>query len=177
MKRILITGMSGTGKSSVIEELKRRGYESIDTDSDAWCEWVSVSPAESSVGAEPERDWVWKEQEMTALLRQERSGPLFVCGCKSNQGKFYSLFDHIVLLSGPAEVLLDRVATRTTNPYGKSEAERALIIHFIEVVEPLLRAGCDLELDTSKLDIHQVADELRKLAQGQNTAQDASPRA
>jgi broad-specificity NMP kinase len=165
MKRILITGMSGTGKSSVIEELRGRGYEAVDTDSDAWCEWVSVPPAEPSSNAEPEQDWIWKEEEMTALLRAERDAPLFVCGCKSNQGQFYPLFDQIVLLSAPADVLLDRVATRTTNSYGKTEEERAQIIGYIQIVEPLLRAGCDLELDTSKLDVQRVTDELLRLAQ------------
>jgi adenylate kinase family enzyme len=38
MKRILISGMSGVGKSSVIEELKNRGYPALDIDTDEWCE-------------------------------------------------------------------------------------------------------------------------------------------
>ena len=37
MKRILITGMSRTGKSSVVAVLRERGYKAIDTD-DGWCE-------------------------------------------------------------------------------------------------------------------------------------------
>lgn len=34
LKRVLITGMSGTGKSTVIRELALRGYKAIDTDYD-----------------------------------------------------------------------------------------------------------------------------------------------
>jgi hypothetical protein len=34
MRRILVTGMSGTGKSSVIGELAARGYWAVDADSD-----------------------------------------------------------------------------------------------------------------------------------------------
>jgi dephospho-CoA kinase len=30
MKRVLITGMSGTGKSAVVEELAARGYRALD---------------------------------------------------------------------------------------------------------------------------------------------------
>ncbi len=39
MKRVLLTGMSGTGKSTPIHELAARGYKAIDTASDEWSEW------------------------------------------------------------------------------------------------------------------------------------------
>ena len=34
VKRILLTGMSGTGKSKVIGELAARGYKAVDADCD-----------------------------------------------------------------------------------------------------------------------------------------------
>lgn len=49
MKRILLTGMSGTGKSTVISELAARGYKAVDADSDEFSQWVEV---ESAAGAE-----------------------------------------------------------------------------------------------------------------------------
>ena len=42
MQRVLLTGMSGTGKSTLIHELGARGYKAIDTDSDEWSEWVQT---------------------------------------------------------------------------------------------------------------------------------------
>jgi hypothetical protein len=36
MSRILVTGISGTGKSSVLGELGRRGYRVVDTDDQGW---------------------------------------------------------------------------------------------------------------------------------------------
>jgi adenylate kinase family enzyme len=42
VKRVLLTGMSGTGKSSLIVELAARGYKAVDVDSDEWSEWVAV---------------------------------------------------------------------------------------------------------------------------------------
>ena len=54
-------------------------------------------------------------------------------------GKFDPQFDHIVLLSAPAAVIVDRIVTRTTNPYGKDPAELALILEHLETVEPLLK--------------------------------------
>ena len=36
MARVLITGMSGAGKSTVLGELAARGYRTVDTDYDGW---------------------------------------------------------------------------------------------------------------------------------------------
>lgn len=80
MSRILVTGISGTGKSSALAELGRRGY----------------------------------------------------------------------LLSAPADVILDRIARRTTNNYGKTPAEQAMILDDLARVEPLLKASCTHELDASR---------------------------
>ena len=36
LARVLVTGMFGTGKSTVLEELRRRGYYTVDTDHGDW---------------------------------------------------------------------------------------------------------------------------------------------
>lgn len=148
MKRVLLTGMSGTGKSTLIHELGARGYKAIDTDSDEWSVWVN------SAGAGPDRsgeelDWIWREERIQRLLATEDADVLFVSGCKSNQGKFYAQFDHIVLLSAPVPLIVGRLATRTNNPYGRHPAELARVLGYIQTVEPRLRAGASLEVDTS----------------------------
>ncbi|MDT0444309.1 nucleoside/nucleotide kinase family protein [Streptomyces johnsoniae] len=55
----------------------------------------------------------------------------------------------MVLLSAPAAVLMDRVAARTGNPYGKRPEERAAILADLAGVEPLLRATADAEIDAT----------------------------
>jgi dephospho-CoA kinase len=144
MPKILVTGMSGTGKSSALVELGRRGYRVVDTDEPGWIEWVAA-PGEMGGG---ERLWV--EERMLELLDLDEAGTLFIQGCVRNQGKFYPRFDAIVLLSAPAQVILERVASRTTNDYGKAPGERELILHDLETVEPVLRARCTHELDASR---------------------------
>lgn len=156
MKKILITGMSGTGKSTVIRELASRGHRAIDTDSDEWCEWKDVPVPGAPPGTPPERDWVWREDRIQRLLDDETTDALFLSGCKSNQGKFYPQFDYVVLLSAPPEVMFDRTSKRTTNPYGKSEEERALILGHLEVVQPMLQASSDLEIDTTTTPLDDV---------------------
>ncbi len=62
MKRVLITGMSGTGKSAAVAELVARGYNAVDLDSDEWSEWVPVDG--NPTGANPGHDWMWREDSV-----------------------------------------------------------------------------------------------------------------
>ena len=124
MKRVLLTGMSGTGKSSVVEELVARGYKAVDTDDGGFCE------------VEPDGRQRWREDAIEELLATEDADVLFVAGCDENQGKFHPQFDHIVLLSAPLETMVERLETRTNNPYGKSPLEFDRFLEDVETVEP-----------------------------------------
>jgi shikimate kinase len=146
MSRILVTGISGTGKSSALAELGRRGYRVVDTDDPGWREYRPLEfPDELHRG-----EWLWVEERMMRLLDSDDGGSLVVSGCAKNQATFYDRFDAVVLLSAPVEVMLDRVARRTTNDYGKTPLERAMILDDLANVEPLLRATCTHELDASR---------------------------
>jgi shikimate kinase len=155
MKRILITGMSGTGKSSVVEFLRAHGFDAIDTDFDGWCE-------SSIYNGEP--DWIWREDWMHDLLRKPLASPLFVSGCAPNQGKFYEFFDAKVLLSAPLEVILERVASRSSNSYGKTAQDRDAICWNYRHIQPLLQRGADFELDSATRSVDEMAEFLIALA-------------
>jgi dephospho-CoA kinase len=139
--------MSGTGKSSALAELARRGYRVVDTDEPGWREYRKfVEPSDKLHRGE----WLWVEERITQLLDSDDGRSLFVQGCVRNQSKFYDRFDAVVLLSAPADVILDRVARRTTNIYGRTALERAMILADLAEVVPLLREGCTHELDASR---------------------------
>ena len=148
--------MSGTGKSAALAELGRRGYRVVDTDDPGWREYrAHVEPVDEVHRGE----WFWVEERMRRLLDSDDGGrPLFVVGCVRNQSNFYDRFNAVVLLSAPADVILDRVARRTSNDYGKAPVERAMILDDLANVEPLLRAGCTHELDASRTLDQVVAD-------------------
>jgi dephospho-CoA kinase len=127
--------MSGTGKSSVVRALAARGYKAIDTD-DGWTRPL------------PDGRQLWREDAIAALLVTEDADVLFLAGCEENQVQFHPQFDHIVLLSAPPETLLQRLASRTGNPYGKVPEERQRVLDDQRAVEPRLRRVADHEVRT-----------------------------
>ncbi len=136
--------MSGTGKSSALAALARRGFRTVDTDEPGW-----------KVGE------CWDEEKIARLLAAD--GPtLYVSGTVENQGRFYDRFDAVVLLSAPAGVIFERLAARTNNPWGKSPEQQALIREQLREVEPLLRATCTHEIDAS-LPLSEVVERLAEI--------------
>jgi len=155
MSRVLVTGMAGTGKSSALAELARRGYRVVDTDEPGWREYRTY---EQPVDELHRGEFLWVENKITRLLDSDDDPSLFVAGGVRNQDKFYDRFDAVVLLSAPADVLLERVALRSTNEYGKTPLDRAEILADLAEIEPLLRQGCTHELDASRPLVDIVAD-------------------
>jgi len=136
VKRVLLTGMSGAGKSAVVRALAARGYKAIDTD-DGWCQ-----PA-------PDGRQMWRADAIEVLLATEDADILFMAGCEENQAQFHPRFDHIILLSAPLETLVERLATRTSNSFGKAPEDLRRILDDLQTVEPLLRRVADHEVRTT----------------------------
>ena len=159
MKRILLTGMSGTGKSSIIAKLTTRGYKAIDADSATYSEWVSADG--NPTGAKEGQDWMWQVERIQNLLNTEDAEVLFLSGCAENMGQFFSQFDHIILLRAPAEVILERLQSRTNSAYGKRPEEITQVLYNSHTIEPLLRKAAGHEIDTCTPLEEVVAEVLR----------------
>jgi dephospho-CoA kinase len=151
IKKILLTGISGVGKSTVTKALAAQGYNSIDADSNDYSEWVEVPSGTDEYGStlEPNRDWVGREDRIETLLATEDAEVLFLSGCAANMRRFLPHFDNIILLSAPETIIVERLASRTNNVYGKHPDEVARILHLKQTVEPRLRSITHYEIDTS----------------------------
>jgi adenylate kinase family enzyme len=147
VKRVLITGMSGAGKSSLLDELAARGHRAVDTD---YGDYFHAVDGES----------LWREDRISALLDSapgQLPGVLFVQGTTRNQVLFYRRFDHIVLLSAPPEILAERLATRTGNPYGKDPDELAETLKYQQTKFPRQRGHSQRERVSNpvRADLHE----------------------
>jgi dephospho-CoA kinase len=121
--------MSGAGKSTLLHVLAERGYLTVDSDYDGW----TLADGRSDA------------TRMSDLLDSEPD--VVVSGTVDNQGDFHDRFDHVVLLSAPLDILIERVSSRATNPYGRTASEQAEIAQYVQTVEPLLRKTATIELD------------------------------
>lgn len=153
----LITGMSATGKSSTVAQLIANGHRAIDLDVDEWSHLVPDDSGYADPATDRPLDWHWREEKMHTLLAAKH-GTLFVAGTSTHQARLYPLLDHIVLLTVPGNVALDRLANRTTNDYGKDPAELRRELDLRSVVEPALRESACLEVDTSAHSTAEVAE-------------------
>jgi dephospho-CoA kinase len=132
---VLLTGMSGTGKSTLVAELRRRGLVAFDADDDGFSE-----PRGSG-------RWGWRRDRVEELLSGHDDGLVFFAGCSEEQA--HVRFDARILLSVPEDVLVERLRTRTTNSYGSTETELRQVMDDRAEIEPLLRRSADLVLDAT----------------------------
>lgn len=114
---MIITGMSGAGKSTIAAELARRGLTAIDSD----CA-PSLCRFEDSAGAvvanEPEapdlewlgrHGWNWDPDRLDELILAAAPATLYVCGGADNQLELADRFSQFILLELDEATMLARI--------------------------------------------------------------------
>ncbi|MFL6044133.1 MAG: hypothetical protein ACJ72M_03340 [Propionibacteriaceae bacterium] len=92
-RNYLVEGLSAAGKSSVYEELIRRGYTAISTDR-AWA--YHADPDTGLPGGPAHHDsWMWDQQKAVSELESPEPEVLFVCGSSRNRDRFLAYFTKV----------------------------------------------------------------------------------
>ncbi len=136
-----ITGVSGSGKSTVMAELKRRGYEAYDIDTDGFATYYHVGTWEKADGGHTaaERTPEWRAQhewkvppEKVQELRDKSIGKtVFLCGVAANDADFWDVFTKVFCVYVPPEEVERRVLDREyAEDFGKNPHELASILEW-----------------------------------------------
>ena len=173
MPLVYVTGLSGAGKSAVCDELRRRGYEAHDTDRDGNAVWVDCATGEVAAlnaGAiERTREWLDRHEwhivasRAEALAARARDRFVFLCGGAANEREVWHCFSLTICLAVDEQTLRHRLATRTSNDFGKSPHELASILQWHELGMDRYRELGALIIDATR-PLTSVVDDVIHLA-------------
>ena len=157
---VLVTGVSGSGKTAVARELTRLGCAAVSLDSyPGLCGWADADgnpvtrPAEPSLEWLAGHNWVWDASVLTELVAAWRisgDGTVFLTGVSASVAEHASLFDRRVLLKIDAATMLARLANPSrTNDFGRAGATSELLRTQFAGHQAWLEALCDNVIDAN----------------------------
>jgi len=123
IKNYVIDGVSCAGKTTVCDELQRRGYHAIhgDRELDYWGDPKTGAPVHGCAGAQ--RTWMWNVEKVSALVADQNHAATFFCGGSRNSDRFIDLLDGVFVLEIDLDTLNRRLAARPEDEWGGSASE------------------------------------------------------
>jgi hypothetical protein len=125
MRNYLIEGVSGTGKTSVCKELRRRGYYAINGDREL--AYQGDPETGEPTGGLTHENHIWHVGRVKAIVASQDEEMAFFCGGSRNFPKFIDLFDSVFVLEVDAGTLNRRLDKRAEGEWGGRRSERELI--------------------------------------------------
>ncbi len=158
IKNYLIEGVSGTGKTSVCDELQRRGYQAIHGDRElAYRGDPETGSPRDGFGHEHH---IWHVDKVKTLVVNQDEALTFFCGGSRNFAKFIDLFDGVFVLEVDLETLNRRLEERPESEWGGGKStERELIWRLHQTKEDLPTNG--ISIDATAPVAHVVDEILR----------------
>ena len=141
VKNYLIEGVSGTGKSSVCQELRRRGYDVVDGDKELAYQG-DPETGEKTEGHTHQLH-IWNEAKVRKIASDHTKSVTYFCGGSRNFSRFLDVFDRIYILDVDEATLNDRLDSR--DGWGKEKSERELVLRLHESKEDLPQDGIEID--------------------------------
>lgn len=145
--KILITGIAGTGKTTVLSELQKHGYVVIDLDATGICRWRDKETQEITEYGPTGRDFEWltrhgwycdidKLKQLLSTIREDKD--VFVAAITENIEELATEFEKVFMLIADDSVVKERLNSRTNNHFAKKEDEQEFILkHSKELLEKI----------------------------------------
>jgi len=143
-RNYLIDGVSGTGKTSVCHELRRRGYAALNGDRDLRRNTNPLTGEPLSSYPSPESRHAgnhWDVEKVKRLAANQDDEVTFFCGGSRNFNEFIDVFDRVFILDVDVDTLNQRLDNRTDDDWGRNPGERELILRLHATREGLPTNG------------------------------------
>lgn len=163
--KYLITGVAGSGKSTVAHKLSDLGYAAYDVDA-GFSHYANKKtgrpvqkPSDPTLSWYEHHERVFDEAVLEDLFQKHAHEPIFICAITANQKKYYPQFDKIFLLTASDDLLMHRLKTRTTSEFGKHPVDFHRVFAGKKTFEDEVRAAGAFEVDSTQ-SIHKVVDQV-----------------
>ncbi len=144
VRNYLIEGLSGTGKTTVCNELQRRGYHAVHGDRELAYRG-DPETGEPRDGFAHEHH-IWRIDLVEALVADRSTPVTFFCGGSRNFSKFIDLFDGVFVLEVDLDTLNRRLDARPDDEWGGGKAvDRARIVRWHETKDDVPRNGIAID--------------------------------
>lgn len=125
-RNYLVEGGSGTGKSSVCRELRKRGYQAVDGDNElAYQGDPETGHRTEGFGHE---NHIWDVAEVREIAADTTEEIAFFCGGSRNFTKFLDVFDLVIVLDVDTATLKRRLADREADDWGGNDEQKEFIL-------------------------------------------------
>ncbi len=158
IRNYLIEGVSGAGKTSVCNELQRRGYHAIHGDRELAYQGDPDTGTPTD-GATYEHH-IWHVDKVKALVANQDEAVTYFCGGSRNFSKFIDLFDGVFVLEVDLETSLRRIDERVAQDptdWGGRPAEREIIARVHQTEDGIPKNGIIIDATAP---IAHVVDEI-----------------
>ncbi len=158
-RNFLIEGGSGTGKSSVCRELRRRGYKAVDGDNEI------AYPGEPETGERVEVPgfWhhIWDVDRVREMVADTADEVIFFCGGSRNFHRFIDVFDKVFVLDVDTETLERRLQARDPDDWGGNDEQKEFILRMHATREAVPEG---IAIDTAR-PLGDVVDDILRCAE------------
>jgi len=136
VRNYLIEGVSGAGKTTLAEELQRRGHHVVHGDRNfAYYGDPETGAPLACPDFADETDriawgyprWIWPVDRVKSILADPSHPLTFFCGGTRNAHHFIDLFDAVFVLEVDAATLSGRLTGRGDDEFGGKPLERELV--------------------------------------------------
>jgi dephospho-CoA kinase len=138
---VIISGVSGSGKTTICNELKRYGYKAIDLDEIERLYVIKhvpsgkIIPGPLVLNQETVKQHVMicSYSELKKIILENSDNLVFYCGNLLEPDHLYSMFKKIYLLKVSDKLQIDRLQTRPGNFWQDVEVQKWLLTCKIEL--------------------------------------------